>query len=351
MDSCGGSNTPMGNSRERIKMEYDYIEQGDCLELMKLIPDDSIDLVLTDPPYGIMVGIDGSKAAKDFNYKSHDWDIKIDTEKLFPELNRILRPNGRCILFAQEPYTSELITHAIPSLPFSYRAVWKKNSFANALGVNKAMVSYFEDILIFSKVHPKHDFKGAHPLRPYSEKVFDFIGMTKKALIDVLGQCVDHFFRFNSTQFSLCTENTYCELIDKFHIDEMADFIPFEELQKIDVEYRTDLINRMNSQYPSIFNLWEGGKSKSNVLEYAKDNDGFHPTQKPVALLEDLIKTFSNPGDVVLDFAMGSGSTPVAAVNTGRHYVGFELDPGYYDIACKRLDEAEGKIADVVLRL
>lgn len=322
-------------------MEFDYIEQGDCLELMKDIPDGTVDLILCDPPYGAMKGQGSSPAAKSLGLDNCDWDTALPTGQMFDEIARVLRPNGRCVLFAQEPYTSELVTRAIPSLPFSYRAIWLKNTTGNPLKCNKAMLGRYEDILIFSKIHPKHDFKGVHPLRPYSEKVFDFIGMTKKALVDVLGQCVDHFFRFNSTQFSLCTENTYRELIDKFHIDGMADFIPFEELQKIDTEYRTDLINRMNSQYPSIFNLWEGNKSKSNVLEYPKDNDGFHPTQKPVALLEDLIKTFSNPGDVVLDFTMGSGSTCVAAVNTCRHYIGFELDPGYFEIACKRLDEAE----------
>lgn len=305
-------------------MKYNYIEQGDCLELMKDIPDGSIDLVVTDPPYGTMDTDGGRKIG------IHGWDKQIPTVPMFAELSRILRPNGKLVLFSQEPYTSKLITSTVPSLPFSYRAVWKKNSFANALGVNKAMVSYFEDILIFSKVN--HDFKGVHPLRPYSEKVFDFIGMTKKALIDVLGQCVDHFFRFNSTQFSLCTESTYMELIDKFHIDKMAGFTTFEELQKIDTEYR--------AEYPSIFNLWEGGKFKSNVLEYPKDMDGFHPTQKPVALLEDLIQTFSNPGGVVLDFTMGSGSTCVAAVNTGRHYIGLELDEKYFQIAGQRIDDA-----------
>ena len=326
-------------------MEFDYIEQGDCLELMKQIPDGSIDLVVTDPPYGTMKGQGSSPAAKSLGLDNCDWDTALPTGQMFDEIARVLRPNGQCVLFSQEPYTSELITDAIPSLPFSYRAIWLKNTTGNPLKCNKAMLCKYEDILIFSKIHPKHDFKGVHPLRPYSEKVFNFIGVTKKALIDVLGQCVDHFFRFNSTQFSLCTEKTYRELIDKFHIDEMTGFVQFEELQKIDTEYRTNLINRMNSQYPSIFNLWEGGKSKSNVLEYPKDMDGFHPTQKPVTLLEDLIKTFSNPGDAVLDFTMGSGSTCVAAVNTGRHYIGFELDEKYFRIACDRLDEVEKAVS------
>lgn len=321
-------------------MDYDYVEQGDCLELMKKIPDGSVDMILTDPPYGTMDTDGGRKIG------INGWDKTLPTVQMFTELSRILRPNGKCVLFSQEPYTSELITNIVPSLPFSYRAIWKKDSFGNCLGVNKNMVGFFEDVLIFSKIHPKHDFNGVHPLRPYFAKILDFIGFSScKDVNNALGhRRAEHAFYINSTQFSLCTEKTYRELIDKFHIDEMTGFIPFEELQKIDVEYRTDLIDRMNSQYPSVFNLWEGGKFKSNVLEYSKDNDGFHPTQKPVALLEDLIKTFSNEGDLVLDFTMGSGSTCVACVNTNRHYIGFELDEKYFNIACERLDEAEEKI-------
>jgi site-specific DNA-methyltransferase (adenine-specific) len=87
------------------------------------------------------------------------------------------------------------------------------------------------------------------------------------------------------------------------------------------------------------------GRFPISMVEFSRDKNKLHPTQKPVALLEYLIKTYTNEGEVVLDNCMGSGSTCVAAVNTGRHYIGFELDPGYFDIACQRLDEAEGKVA------
>ena len=93
----------------------------------------------------------------------------------------------------------------------------------------------------------------------------------------------------------------------------------------------------------SVFNLWQGGKSKSNVLEYKKDNDGYHPTQKPVALLEDLIQTYSNEGNTVLDFTMGSGSTGVACVNTSRNFIGIELDEGYFQIAKQRIENCNKK--------
>ena len=113
-----------------------------------------------------------------------------------------------------------------------------------------------------------------------------------------------------------------------FGIDKMDGFLPYSELEML------------NEKYTATFNLWQGGKSKSNVLEYKKDNDGYHPTQKPVALLEDLIQTYSNEGNTVLDFTMGSGSTGVACVNTNRNFIGIELDEGYFNIATQRIDTA-----------
>ena len=140
-----------------------------------------------------------------------------------------------------------------------------------------------------------------------------------------MGQRADHFFRIDSTQFSLCTEKTYNELISVFGINEMQGFKEFKELEKI------------NSVFNSVFNLEQGAKFKSNVFQYKKDYNGLHPTQKPVALLEDLIKTYSNEQDTVLDFTMGSGSTGVAAKNLNRSFIGIELDKNYFEIAKERI--------------
>lgn len=93
----------------------------------------------------------------------------------------------------------------------------------------------------------------------------------------------------------------------------------------------------INAHIQALFNLWEGKKHKSNILKYKKDYDGYHPTQKPVSLLEDLVKTFSNEGDLVVDLTMGSGSTGVACKNTGRNFVGIELDEEYFKIAQSRI--------------
>ena len=242
--------------------------------------------------------------------------------------------------------------------------IWEKNDFANALLCNKAPVSYFEDVLVFSKNHQKHDFEGMHPLRPYFKIVMDFIGLNlkqinsklghrraehtfyvtpKQAIIKEVGQKADHVTKIGSSQFSLCTEKTYKELIEVFEIDKIEGFKDFAELKQIDTEYRTELLRQMNEQYPSTFNLWEGNKYKSNILKYKKDYNGCHPTQKPVLLLEDLIKTFSNENDLVVDLTMGSGSTGVACNNINRYFIGIEMSEQYFNIAQKRINGTEFK--------
>ena len=297
--------------------------QGDCLIESKEIKTGSVDLILTDLPYGTM-NTDGGR-----RLGINGWDIPIESAKVYEIANRILRKNGKLVLFSQEPYTTRLITEAIANLPFNYRAIWEKDTFANALGVNRNMVSFYEDILVFSKAH---DTDGLHPLRDYFEKVLEYIGGTRSKIIKTIGQRADHTFRTNSTQYALCTEATYDALITEYGIDRMDGFIPYEELAEVDRKTKDE-------HFPSIFNLWEGGKYKSNILRYKKDYDGYHPTQKPVALLEDLIKTFSNEGDTVVDLTMGSGSTGVACKNAGRNFIGMELDEEYFKIATERINE------------
>ncbi len=307
-----------------------------------------------------MKGINNPERPKSWGNKEYlKWDDAIEPKRIYEIANRILRKNGKMVLFCQEPFTTQLINEAIPNVPFNYRAIWEKDNFANCLFAKKAMVNYYEDILMFSKNNPKHDFEGIHPLRPYFKIVMDFIGLNlkqinsklghrraehtfyvtpKQAIIKEVGQKADHVTRIGSSQFSLCTEKTYFELIEVFGIDKMEGFKPFAELKQIDTEYRTDLLKQMNDQYPSTFNLWEGNKYKSNILKYKKDYNGYHPTQKPILLLEDLIKTFSNEFDLVVDLTMGSGSTGVACKNTNRSFIGIEKDENYFKIAGRRIN-------------
>lgn len=299
--------------------------QGDCLELMKSIPDGSVDLVLTDPPYGTAGGM-GKGEERYAKIASVEWDKAIEPAALLEQCNRILRMNGALVLFSQEPYTSRLITEAHGNLPFSYRLIWLKDHFSNSLLVNKAPVSYFEDVLVFFK---KYDLLGQHPLRPYALQVLNHCGGNLKNINATLGhRRAEHFFYVDSTQFGLCTEATYAQICEVYGIDLFEWFKPYSELVEI------------NSRFQRRFNLPAGQKYKSNVLQYKKDYSGYHPTQKPVALLEDLIKTYSSPGDMVVDFTMGSGSTGVACANTGRRFIGMELDDGYFATASERVQGA-----------
>lgn len=298
--------------------------QGDCLIESDKIESGSVDLILTDLPYGTITNAPKNWTVS--NESSHKWDFAIEPKKVFDIANRILRKNGKIILFSQEPYTSRLTTEAISNIPFCYRMMWEKNDFANALLCNKAPVSYFEDILVFSKNNPIHDCEFIHPLRLYFKLVMGYIGLNKKQVVGKIGQRADHVFRTESSQFGLCTEQTYNELIKVFNIDKMNGFKEFSELLEIDKPFK------------ATFNLWQGNKYKSNILKYKKDYNGFHQTQKPILLLEDLIKTFSNENDLVVDLTMGSGSTGVASVNCGRKFIGIELDEKYFKIAKERIN-------------
>lgn len=298
--------------------------KGDCLELMHDIPPGSVDAIICDPPYGTM-NTDGGR-----RIGINGWDDAIDMSSMYEQCNRVLRMNGALVLFCQEPYTSRLITDAHGNLPFSYRMTWLKDSFANHLGCNKAPVSYTEDVCVFFK---KYDTLGLHPLREYSLRVLGHCGGSMKAVNTALGnRRAEHFFYVDSTQFGLCTESTYRKLCDLYGIDKQGWFIPYADLDETN--------RRFNSRFSRRFNLAEGAKFKSNVLQYKKDYGGFHPTQKPVALMDDLVRTYTDAGDKVLDFTMGSGSTGVACANEGRAFIGIERDDKYFDIAKSRIEQA-----------
>jgi len=295
---------------------------GDCLELMKNIPNGSVDAIITDPPYGTVKGMLYREMIE--SKSDHNWDTVINTSEMLEECNRILRTNGALILFGQEPYTSHLITNAHGNIPFSYRMTWLKDNYGHALLSKKAPLNYTEDVCVFFK---KYDTLAQHPLRDYCDNIFKFIGKNKKQIFEEMGhQGTCHFMRYDSMQFGLCTEKTYQELCELYKIDAQPWFMEYEELKEI------------NSRFSRSFNLQEGKKYKSNVLEYRKDYTGHHPTQKPVLLMQDLVETYTNLGDTVLDFTMGSGSTGVACKNLNRKFIGIELDENYFNIAKKRIN-------------
>ena len=308
--------------------------KGDCLIESDKIESGSVDLILTDLPYGNMNTDGGRKLG------INGWDFVIEPKKVYEIANRILRKNGKMVLFSQEPYTTQLINECINNVSFSYRAIWEKDNFAVALGANKNMVSYFEDILVFSKfsgIIEKCDYSKPHPLREYFNECLIKSGKTSKEIIDLVGSSASHYFT-NGNQFRLPTK-------EKYNLLQRTGYFTknYKELQKTHNDFRIernkerqDYLKKHNDQYPSTFNLWEGNKYKSNILKYKKDYNGYHPTQKPVLLLEDLIKTFSNENDLVVDLTMGSGSTGVACKNTNRNFIGIEKDENYYNVALQR---------------
>ena len=242
---------------------------GDCLELMKDIPDGSVDLVLTDPPYG-------TTACK--------WDSVIPFEPMWEQLNRIIKPNGAICLFGSEPFSSALRISNIKH--FKYDWIWEKS---RALGFthckNKPMNKY-ENISVFSFAKVKHEGQE-NRMRYFPQGLIPF------------GKEVNGV--------------KACD----------ADFSGHKFGRKSHKRYIQEFTN-----YPT------------NILNFANEGKTEHPTQKPVPLLEYLIRTYTNEGETVLDFTMGSGSTGVACVNTNRNFIGIELDEGYFNIAKKRIEEA-----------
>ena len=313
--------------------------KGDCLIESDKIESGSVDLILTDLPYGNM-----KNAPSTWDKSKTEWDTTIHPKKVYEIANRILRKNGKMILFSQEPYTTKLISEAIANVPFGYRATWEKDNFANALCCNKNMVSFTEDILIFSKPSPKLDFNKSNPLRDLMIKYVD------KYSKDYLIKLFKNEGRYSSEQSARVHASYKFGFNGGFRIDLMTeslynyltDFIEFEEsyieLKKVYDLHHEKVKEELNSKYPSIFNLWEGNKYKSNILKYKKDYTGHHPTQKPILLLEDLIKTFSNENDLVVDLTMGSGSTGVACKNTKRNFIGIEMNDEYFKIAEQRIN-------------
>ena len=235
---------------------------GDCLEEMKNIPDGSVDMVLTDPPYG-------TTACK--------WDTVIDLELMWEQLRRVIKPNGAIVMTASQPFTSALVMSNVKM--FKYEWIWDKAKGSNPLLSKKQPMKSHENILVFSKQQTKY-FPQMTEGKPYTipktggNRTNKITGSTKDS--DNFIQSTDPTKRFPLT------------------------------IQKYSIHCGSKL----------------------------------HPTQKPVALMEYLIKTYTNEGETVLDFTMGSGTTGVACKNLNRNFIGIELDETYFNIAKERIDNS-----------
>jgi site-specific DNA-methyltransferase (adenine-specific) len=223
---------------------------------MKEIESGSVDMILTDPPYG-------TTACK--------WDSIIPLEPMWEQLKRIIKPNGAIVLFGAEPFSSALRMSNIKQ--YKYDWVYRKPQGVDPLMSRYRPMNDIENVIVFAKKQPT-----------YNEQLEK--GEPYKITRDKKGRAVEGM-----------------------HIGKMEE---------------TTTVNY-------------GTRKPKRVLDF-KQEKGLHPTQKPVALMEYLIKTYTNEGETVLDFTMGSGTTGVAAKNLNRKFIGIELDPGYFEIAKRRIN-------------
>ena len=317
------------------------IFNGDCFDILsKFKPEekDKVDLVCLDLPYG---------------QTCLKWDSIIDLKKMWIELKRICKDNCVYIFFCTTKFGYKLIQSN--EKWFRYDLVWEKSRKVGFLSANKMPLRKHEMLYVFADKEDDLDNSKNKELRAYSEKVFKFIGKTMKEIKKDIGSyCAQHFFSYRTTQFELPTEKTYDILIKIYKLRDMEGF---REYKSISTQWNTDNKNTYNPQkvkgkpYKTngrkdagiygddkgipIDN--KGTRHPTTIVKFNNPKKSLHPTQKPVDLLEWIIKSYTNKDDLVLDFTMGSGSCGVACLNTGRDFIGIEKDPKIYNTAHRRL--------------
>tara|TARA_R110002126_G_scaffold288869_1_gene443111 strand:- start:1306 stop:2088 length:783 start_codon:yes stop_codon:yes gene_type:complete len=251
------------------------LKQGDCLEVMKEIPDGSIDAIITDPPYGTT---------------SCKWDSVIDLDLMWEQLNRIIKPNGVVVLFAQQPFTSVLVCSNLKK--YRHKFVWEKDKCANFMIAKSQPLKYTEDVLVFCS--------------------YGFLQNQYKNTIGTYNPQMTYVSKDNFNKGQIRGE-TLKEL----------------SFRPTNTDFKSDPNKNPKSRFPK-------DRINFNVPKKGK----VHPTQKPVELMEYLIKTYTNENETVLDFTMGSGSTGVAAQNLNRNFIGIENDANYFEIAKDRINKS-----------
>lgn len=233
--------------------------RGDCLELLGGVPDESVDLILADLPYGMT---------------ANKWDSVIPIQSLFEQYQRIIKPHGAVLLFGMGKFGAQLIMNAPKKMPYRYDWIWEKTMPVGFLSSHHMPLRAHEQIYVFYKHLPTYYPQMRLGFKPYEKR-------------DNYG--------YASSNYS-----------------QMRGGIKRQSAGK---RFPIDVIKFSNGDH-------------SNMV---------HPTQKPVDLLEYLIKTYTDEGMTVLDNTMGSGSTGVAATNLNRNFIGMELNEDYFNIAKKRI--------------
>jgi len=316
---------------------------------MKEIPDGSVDLILCDLPYGTT---------------DCSWDTILPFDDLWAHYKRILKSNGVAALFAAQPFTTQLVSSN--RADFRYCWYWMKNQTTGFTFAKYQPLRQIEEIAVFVCNTPGRNNQGKHQaLREYMHEELLRSGKTRGDINKALGNYMSsHYFTYGQ-QFCIPNAETWAKLqaitgcFDRDHADIRREYE--EELggtsgkpstynpQGVQKIYNTKLKRRRAPQSDSIYKMGALLKEHTqqftnypkNVLQFNTER-GYHPTQKPVALLEYLVKTYTNEGDTILDNCMGSGSTGVAVKRVGwRHFIGIEQNKDYFDIARERIEKEE----------
>jgi len=258
---------------------------GDCLELMSQIPESSVDLILADLPYGT-TDRKGKKGSRIFK-----WDSVLPLEELWEHYKRILKPYGTVALTADQPFTSQLVLSNLAW--FKYEWIWKKSRTTGFFTANYRPMKCTEDVLIFSDGGAAAASANAGRSMTYNPQGLIEKRVKKKNNKKRLGKLLGN-----------------------------VDFVGANNKMLGDSEYEQKFTN-----YPN------------EILEFSIETGTIHPTQKPVPLMEYLIKTYSNADAVVLDNVMGSGTTGIAAINTSRNFIGIEKEKSFFDLSITRIND------------
>ena len=267
-------------------MTESILYQGDCLEEMNKIADESVDLILCDLPYGTT---DRKGVEEKGNNRLLKWDTVIPLDLLWEQYRRILKPLGTVALTADQPFTSMLILSNLDW--FKYEWIWKKQKTTGFLLANYRPMKETEDVVIFSPGGAAAASRNGKNMT-YNPQGLIEKKVKKKNNAKRLGKFLHNPEHMGSNNKLL-------------H----------------ETEYEQKWTN-----YPS------------EIIEFGLDRNVIHPTQKPVALMEYLIKTYSNEGDTVLDNCMGSGTTGVACKKTNRNFIGIEKESEYFTQAKERIE-------------
>ena len=260
---------------------------GDCLIEMDQVADGSVDLILCDLPYGTT---DRKGISDKGDNRVLSWDTVIPLDKLWEQYRRVLKPSGAVVLTADQPFTSQLVLSNLEW--FKYEWIWKKRKVTGFLHANARPMKETEDILVFSPMGASGGSVKVNKNMTYNPQGLIEKKVKKKNNAKRLGKF----------------------LHQPEHMGEGNKLLH-------ETEYEQKWTN-----YPS------------EIIEFGLDRNVIHPTQKPVALMEYLIKTYSNEGETVLDNCMGSGTTGVACKKTNRNFIGIEKETEYFTQAKERID-------------